>query len=641
MPLTRTRLALALLALAALLPLPAGAGEAEGRRSAMALEPGPDGAYALPLPSGARLPFSFEPGESALRLTELSFDPAAATIRATLRYLGEQPASALSVEIRAYSGEGNPLTAVARTEDWSAGADAGSAQRFRSTGLSDPVHERGLLFPGQTHRIELGVPVPGAAEGAAPAHARLSVSLLVYADATFTGSARLAREVLGAREVAAEELAFWSLRLEEALRGAASEEEARSAVARLLGELEAEAETLPQPAQAVRANLRSNLEPLAGPLPPGDLPSVRDELGNLAAWLRLDLEERARHVPRKLPEAPPSGRSGNRLRERFHDGTGGHGDTGDDEDMNCDCGGSLTASVAQTESRLCDGSATGWRVNESWSYACRNGDGGQTTGGSGSLNGVGGCIEGAMCFANRYCPPQFGIVALSEDFYDHIWNRTVTNQHIVVGVCTSRCVIDGSFSLTLKCPCDPSRRPGCTIDGCPVLIETGAGGYRLTDFEGGVHFDLDGDGHAEHVSWTVADGDDAWLALDRNGNGVIDDGTELFGDATEQPFSLEPNGFEALAVFDRPEAGGNGDGQITAADAVFGDLLLWLDRDHDGVSSPEELTGLAEAGVVAIELDYHASHRRDRHGNEFRYFTRVWYASGARKLATDVFLLLE
>lgn len=640
MPVTRTRLALALLALATVLAPPAGAGEPEGRRAAMALEPGPDGVYALPLPSGALMPLSFEPGETGLSLVRVEFDPAAGTLWATFRYLGEAAASALSVRLQALPEEGKRGPATLWTADWAPAADEGATLRYRATGLAVQDHESGLLFPSQTQRVELGVPV-SAAGGAAPDRAVLSVPLLVYEDTSFTGSARLAREVLGARKAAAEELAYWSLRLEEASGGSGSEEEARSAVARLLRELEAEAETLPYPVQAVRANLRSNLEPLAGPRPEGNPRSVRDELGSVAGWLRQDLEERTRHVPRELPEAPPPGRGGNRLRERFHDGNGGHGGTGGDEDMNCDCGGSLTASVAQSESRLCDGSATGWRVNESWSYACRNGDGSQTTSGSGSLKGVGGCIEGAFCFTDRHCPPHFGPVDTSEDFYDHIWNRTVTNQHLVVGVCTSRCVIDGSLSLTFRCPCDPSRRPGCTIDGCPVLIETGAGGYRLTDLEGGVHFDLDGDGEIEHVSWTVADTDDAWLALDRNGNGAIDDGTELFGDATEQPFSEEPNGFEALAVFDRPEAGGDGDGQITAADAVYGDLLLWLDRNHDGISQAAELTGLAEAGVVAIELDYHASHRRDRHGNQFRYFTRVWYASGARRLATDVFLLLE
>jgi hypothetical protein len=643
MPVIRTCFALALLAPFLGFAPAAGAGELETRpANLMLLEPGPDGVYALPLASGTLMPFSFEPGEAGLALASVELDPAGAILWVTFRYLGKQPASALSVELQTFSEEGKRGVAMVWTEDWSAAAEEGANLRFRATGLAPQVHERGLLFPGQTHRLELGVPVPGPASGGAgPGRVVLTVPLLVYQDTSFTGGAGLAREVLGARKAAAEELAYWSVRLEEAVREAGSDEEARAAVRGLLNDVERDAQGLPHAAQAVRAGLRSNLEPLVRPRPEASPHTRLEALRSLSDGLRFELGERAKHVPSELPEAPAPTEDGASLRERFHDGNGGHGDTGDDEDMNCDCGGSLTASVSQFQTRRCDGSGTGWRVNETWSRACRDGDGAGTTSGSGSLNGVGGCIEGAFCFPDRYCAPFFSGPSTSEDFYDHIWTRSVTNYNLVVGICTARCVLAGSSSLTFKCPCDPPRRPGCNIDGCPVLIETGAGGYRLSDLEGGVHFDLDGDGDIEHVSWTVADTDDAWLALDRNGNGAIDDGTELFGDATEQPFSQEPNGFAALAVFDRPEAGGDGDGQITADDEVWGDLRLWLDRDHDGLSQAAELVGLAAAGVVAIELDYQASHRRDRHGNQFRYAARVWYASGARRLATDVFLLLE
>ena len=188
--------------------------------------------------------------------------------------------------------------------------------------------------------------------------------------------------------------------------------------------------------------------------------------------------------------------------------------------------------------------------------------------------------------------------------------------------------------------CDTSN---CTFpDGCsPIVIDTQGDGFALTSSANGVLFDLGAVGVPSRISWTVADGDDAWLALDRNGNNRIDDGKELFGTATEQPDGANPrNGFAALAVFDTPAKGGNGDGQITRSDAVFKKLRLWIDRNHNGVSEPEELYRLPALDVVAISLDYKESRRTDEFGNSFRYRAKVRDARNARvgRFAWDVFL---
>ena len=77
-------------------------------------------------------------------------------------------------------------------------------------------------------------------------------------------------------------------------------------------------------------------------------------------------------------------------------------------------------------------------------------------------------------------------------------------------------------------------------------------------------FDIPASGTPEQISWTSLNSDDAWLVLDRNGNGFIDDGRELFGSSTPQHFIFQgesKNGFRALAVFDESQHGGNGDGQ--------------------------------------------------------------------------------
>ena len=599
----------------------------------MALEPGPDGAYGLPLlERRAPVPLELDLGDAPFRLAALSFDRERRSIRATFRHTGSAPVTAWAVELAAFAGEQSVGSSVL-TQDWYQSAEEDLSSRAAAERLRRPEHEGGAFFPGQTQAVELGLTVPAPEVSPSRARLRLSIPVAVFADTSFAGSPRLAREILGTRAAAADELAYWSVRLEELLANAGSERELSRAVAKLRQELAGEAPDLPPSAQAIRANLLQNL-PGAGRVQSFG-GSIVTEVQSLASWLRTELRQDLRHVPSELPVDPSPPRDGGRLREKTH----GDGETDPDEDL-CDCGGDLFAAVTQSESVVCN-STVGWSVNESWSFTCRDGEGRTMNSSSGALNGTGGCVAGIFCFPDTYCPPRFVGPSIWDTEDEHVWNRTVTSYSVAVGICTARCVISDSSTLSHRCACMPRPAPSCSFDSCPVLIETGAGGFALTDLEGGVAFDLDADGAPERLSWPVSDTDDAWLALDRDGNGSIDDGTELFGNATPQPASDEPNGFLALAVFDRPEHGGNSDGQISAADAVFPELRLWLDRDHDGLSAPSELSDLESAGIVAIELEYRESRRRDQHGNRFRYAAGVWHASGARRLAVDVFLLDE
>ena len=102
-----------------------------------------------------------------------------------------------------------------------------------------------------------------------------------------------------------------------------------------------------------------------------------------------------------------------------------------------------------------------------------------------------------------------------------------------------------------------------------------------------------------------------WLALDRNGNGRIDDGGELFGSATVlRSGEAASDGFAALRELDSNE-----DGRIDAGDEQWGRLLVWSDVDSDRVSAVHELSSVAVRDLVAIELDHVVDRRCDARGN--------------------------
>lgn len=149
-------------------------------------------------------------------------------------------------------------------------------------------------------------------------------------------------------------------------------------------------------------------------------------------------------------------------------------------------------------------------------------------------------------------------------------------------------------------------------------VQTMNGPFRLSSLEDGVLFDIDADGSLELVSWPTEGSHVAFLAIDRNTNGRIDDGAELFG---AQTIPNAPDGFTALMRIEKD----NENGALTTEDSVFARLLLWTDQNRNGRSDPGELAPVSGA-FAKIGLGYFANDRVDRNGNNF--VNRGWAVFG-------------
>ncbi len=132
----------------------------------------------------------------------------------------------------------------------------------------------------------------------------------------------------------------------------------------------------------------------------------------------------------------------------------------------------------------------------------------------------------------------------------------------------------------------------------PIILDLDHNGIALTSLEHGVSFDINADGHQDKIAWTA--GSDGILAYDVDGNGKIDNGSEIFS-----PHFAGGNyvdGLQALATLDS-----NHDGKIDANDEAFSKLTIWQDLNHNGISDAGELSSLADHQIASLSLDAHAS----------------------------------
>uniref|UniRef100_UPI00261E7CC5 hypothetical protein n=1 Tax=uncultured Campylobacter sp. TaxID=218934 RepID=UPI00261E7CC5 len=170
-------------------------------------------------------------------------------------------------------------------------------------------------------------------------------------------------------------------------------------------------------------------------------------------------------------------------------------------------------------------------------------------------------------------------------------------------------------------------------EGSPIVIDLNNDGINTLSLDYTRNFDLDNNDFAEATGWIQKD--DALLAYDRNGNGKIDNGSELFGDKTisDNYYSYTnpkaKNGFSALKEFDT-----NNDGIIDKNDKDFDKLLLWQDKNSNTITDEGELIKLSDK-VKSIDLNYKEI-STDNNGNSIRQTSTATLNDGTKVKTDDV-----
>lgn len=264
---------------------------------------------------------------------------------------------------------------------------------------------------------------------------------------------------------------------------------------------------------------------------------------------------------------------------------------------------------------------------------------------------------GVSC-GGKACHPPYGVTQTG-----HCYITDASSCSLAVDLCVNFCGEDGIDEINCagtpangvcycgverQCApctmhpddCDPQtplNTTTCECQASPLIVDADGTGIELTNVAGGVEFNFTGNG-ARRMAWTREHRRSGFLVLDRNGDGVVNDGRELFGTLTDQPSSENPNGFAALGVFDENANGGNRDGWIDRKDQIFSRLRIWFDQNHDGLSVPSELETLHQVGVKRISLRHETAEVNDEFGNAFRYRARVIDSIDRTRWVWDVFL---
>jgi hypothetical protein len=163
----------------------------------------------------------------------------------------------------------------------------------------------------------------------------------------------------------------------------------------------------------------------------------------------------------------------------------------------------------------------------------------------------------------------------------------------------------------------------------PLVLDLNNDGKFSVSVDNGVRFDMKSSGSLLKTGWVNAN--DGLLARDINGDGIINNGAELFGDSTKLPKGkLATDGFAALSPLD-----GNRDGVINAKDTSWKDLKIWIDRNSDGHTDTGELVSINSTGIVSLKLGPKSSTATEN-GNKIGLVSSYTNADGSSGTMADV-----
>jgi hypothetical protein len=170
--------------------------------------------------------------------------------------------------------------------------------------------------------------------------------------------------------------------------------------------------------------------------------------------------------------------------------------------------------------------------------------------------------------------------------------------------------------------------------GSPIVLDLNGDGVRTQSISNGVTFDLFANGKNINTGWVSSS--DGLLVMDRNHDGAINDGTELFGEATKlSDGSTAKDGYVALREMDS-----NQDGVIDQNDEAFADLKVWVDANSDGGTQTGELKTLQELNISSISAVADVNLSMDN-GNLIGLTSSYQTTDGATHAAADVWFVAD